>query len=246
MLPKIEVVTIWYNEAFLAPFFLNHYAFADQIRIFYDVDSTDNTKEIIGKYPNVSVEDLKYPDGYDDIIRAETLTDACKESKADWVIAVDADEFVFFEDRFLGFLERQIDDIVFARLFQVYRNINELDLDSSKPIREQRQHGEPDVVKGQNANGMKPIVVRTGKGIHWMPGCHKIWNRHKFRTSPDILLGAHWVMADPCFCIDRRMTRPIRQSQRNKDLGHSSHYNNVMVESLIDEIEQHRNDGRLF
>jgi hypothetical protein len=226
MLPKIEVVTIWYNEAFLAPFFLNHYAFADHIRIFYDVDSTDNTKEIIGRYPNVRVEDLKYPDGYDDIIRAETLTDAYRESKADWVIAADADEFVFLED---GFLEKQTDDIVFVRLFQVYRNINDMDLDPSKPIKEQRRCGEPDVVKGQNSNGMKPIIVRTGKGIHWMPGCHKIWNRHKFTTSPDILLGTHWVMADPCFCIDRRITRPIRQSQRNKDLGNSSHYNNIII-----------------
>lgn len=241
--PKIEIVTIWYNEAFLVPFFLNHYAFADRIRIFYDVDSTDNTKEIISKYPNVSVEDLKYPDGYDDIIRAEKLTDACEESKADWVIAADADEFVFLED---GFLERQVDDIVFVRLFQVYRNINDMDLDPSKPIKEQRRCGKADVVKGQNANGMKPIVVRTGKGIHWMPGCHKIWNRHKFSTSPDILPGAHWVMADPCFCIERRLTRPIRQSQRNKDLGHSSHYNDIMIEGLVAEIEQHQNDGRLF
>jgi len=46
-LPTIEVLTMWHNEAFLAPFFLKHYAFADSIRVIDDVDTSDNTKEII-------------------------------------------------------------------------------------------------------------------------------------------------------------------------------------------------------
>ena len=52
---KIDIITMWYNEAFLAPLFLNHYSFANTIHLLYDEDTTDNTLDIVSKYNNVKV-----------------------------------------------------------------------------------------------------------------------------------------------------------------------------------------------
>ncbi len=40
---KISVISVWYNEEKLAPFFLEHYRFADAIHIAVDADTCDGT-----------------------------------------------------------------------------------------------------------------------------------------------------------------------------------------------------------
>ncbi len=245
-LPKVEVITIWYNEAFLAPFFLNNYAFADHIRIIDDVETKDNTYEIVCKYRNASIEYIQFPDGFDNDIAVAKLNKCYGESKADWVIAVDADEFVFSDDLHNTLISNNA-DVFYVRLYQVYRNVNDKDLDPSIPTKIQRRHGDENAVKGQNKAGMKPIVVRTGlKNMKWMPGQHNIWNRHRYVTSSKILPGVHWMMADPSFCVERRMRGRMRQSKQNIIRGNSSHYNTITEEQVREELSQHLNDQRLF
>jgi len=67
--PKIELMTLWYNEEFLAPYFLNHYKFIDTIHLFLDSDTNDTTKEIISQYNNVSLKQFTFPDRMDDEIK---------------------------------------------------------------------------------------------------------------------------------------------------------------------------------
>ena len=128
----------------------------------------------------------------------------------------------------------------------MYRNVNDNDLDPSIPIKLQRRHGDANAVGGQNRSGTKPIVVRTGRKIRWLPGQHRIWNRHKYITSDVVLLGAHWIMADPSFCVGRRLRGKARQSKQNLLRGHSIHYNNLTEEQVWSELERHKNDPQLF
>lgn len=245
-LPSIEVCSMWFNEQFLAPYFLKHYSFADKIRIIDDVESADNVKDIIAQYPNASLEHIKFPAGFDNDIAVAKLNQCYAESNADWFIAVDADEFVL-HDNLKKFLLYRLEDIFYVRLYQVYRTAVDQDLDVNLPIKEQRRYGDADVVKGNNKAGAKPIVVRTGlKKMKWMPGQHNIWNRHRYITSEEVLLGAHWMMADPCFSIERRMRGVARQSAQNKIRGNSSHYNTLTREQVEMELQQHAHDGRLF
>ncbi len=243
---SIEVITMWYNEEFLAPFFLRHYSFADHIRIIDDEETTDGTKNIVVQYPNTTIEPIRFPDKFDNDIAVAYLNKCYKESRADWVIAVDADEFVLTEN-LPEFLRNREEDVFYVRLYEVYRTVNDKDLDVSLPIKEQRRNGDAFAVKGSNRRGMKPIVVRTGKKLRWMPGQHNIWNRHLLNTSSEVLLGAHWMLADNSRpFIERRLRGKLRQSKANILRGNSVHCNNVTEEKVLAQLQSHMNDGRLF
>ena len=243
---SIEIITMWYNEAFLAPFFLNHYSFADRIRVIYDMDTTDGTEDIVTQYQNAVLEKFKFPDAFDNDIAVDKLNQCYRESKADWVIAVDADEFVLTPNLH-EFLQDRTEDVFLVRLYEVYRNVSDVDLDPSLPIANQRRHGDPNAVGGSNKSGAKPIVVHTGRKIKWMPGQHRIWNRHRLITGEEVLLGAHWLFADNSRpFIERRLKRRLRQSKNNILRGHSCHYNEITENAVIRQLEQHMNDQRVF
>ncbi len=243
---KIEIITMWYNDVFLVPFFLNHYSYADHIRVVIDADTEDKKEceTFIRQYPNVSVEYFSFPDGYNVDIRQNFIFSACNESQADWVILPDSDEFIFCDDMH-KFLVSQVTDIVKVRLYQAFRNIKDVNLDSSRPIMGQRKYGDPKYVKGKNSHGTKPIIFRTGKRIHLMPGNHGVWNMYRYKVSKDILIGQHWQMADPCFCVARRMSRRKRLSDANLPIGYAFHDRNVTEEYILAECNAHLNDGEL-
>ena len=242
----IEVITMWYNEAFLVPFFLNHYSFADCVRIIDDAETTDGTAEIVSRYPNAIIEHIKFDDGFDNDIAVARLNQCYRQSKADWVIGVDADEFVLTPN-LPQYLKDRTEDVFMVRLYEVYRHIDDRDLDPNIPIFDQRRHGDPGAVKGQNRKGMKPIVVRTGRDMKWMAGQHRIWNRHKLVTTSDVLLGVHWMLADPSSpFIERRLRGKLRQSRHNIAVGHSSHCNDVTEEKVREQLGAHMHDGQVF
>ena len=70
---KIDIITMWYNEAMLAPFFLNHYSYADTIHILLDEEVTDNTQKIAEEYENVRIVPVRFPDKLDDILKIEKI-----------------------------------------------------------------------------------------------------------------------------------------------------------------------------
>jgi hypothetical protein len=85
------------NEIKILPYFLRHYeSFADRIFVWED-QSDDGTREMLDAHPLVTVLDPKFH-GADDVYYVKTLWPQYKtisRGKADWVICVDADEFVY-------------------------------------------------------------------------------------------------------------------------------------------------------
>jgi glycosyltransferase involved in cell wall biosynthesis len=66
---KLSVLTTWYNEEELAPFFFKHYKdLVDEIVVIIDADTNDNTKEIC-KREGAIIKEFKFPDGPDDILK---------------------------------------------------------------------------------------------------------------------------------------------------------------------------------
>lgn len=229
----VEIITCWYNEKFLAPFFLNHYSWADRITIL-----VVGPGDYIKPDPKIKCAPLEMPLGMDDGIKAFALNKWYRESSADWVILPDADEFVFAGRVILKLAPKKY-DVLRVHLDHVYRHLSEADLDPSKPIMDQRRHGYHEALYD------KPIVARGGRNFTWGVGNHSLKGNAKF--SPFSLLGAHWANADPCFCVQRRVRdRSQRMSPRNLSKGWTSRQWNLTEEAVLKECGEHANDSRLW
>jgi len=92
----IWTYTIAYNEAAIMPYFLRHYAAISDRIIVYDHGSTDATAEIARAHPKVELRDYS-PPLWDELDVVEFANRQYREAymRADWVIWVDTDEFIY-------------------------------------------------------------------------------------------------------------------------------------------------------
>jgi len=102
MKQNIIVYTIAYNEELMMPYFLRHYStFADKI-VVYDNDCTDNTIDIVKSCNTVDTEIKKLDSNgeFNDYVNAKIYSNCYKKSAKDydWIIVVDADEFIYNKD----------------------------------------------------------------------------------------------------------------------------------------------------
>lgn len=264
---KVEVITCMFNEEFLAPFFMGHYSWVDKAKVFIDMDTTDNTESIVRKFPNAEVYKFQFPDMMNDLLKVNFLNDAYHSSRADWVILVDADEFVFraMNPDIRNYLEMEYADVIVSTLYQVYRHKTDKDLDVTKPAVPQRRHGIANTGVDERAGFdlslyNKPIVARGGLMIEWTAGNHFITDGsgaryHQAGTitnggvkiSQHLLDGAHWAMADPCFCIERRCKgRRDRQSKFNLANGMTIQHHGITEEDVRAECEAHLHDKKII
>lgn len=240
---KIDIVSAVFNEEFLLPYFLKHYSFANKIHILLDQDTNDRSEEIIKSFQNTEIIPMHFPDGMDDELKINFLNDYySKLRNVDWTIFADADEFVRMERHDLNILiDRTPSTVYKAKLFQVYRNTNEVDLTLSKDPFYQRVHGDPNIQTGINSLYVKPMIVRPEQDIKFSVGCHFVTGNVVFGDY--LFTGSHWAMADKCFCLERRLKyRKARQSQNNLKKGLTYHQHNITEESLLQEIKNHEND----
>ena len=243
---SVEIITTWYNEEFLAPFFLRHYAYADRITLLYDRDTTDNTLAIASSYPNVHVVPFRFPDMFDSGLKQVQMYQQYKASSCDWVVMVDSDEFIFYKQdgEFRYDLRPVLDsgaaDIYAVRLFNVFRQHDDADLDPDLPAVPQRRHG--------NDYGIKPCVARTRKALYWKVGCHEIMRNDPGLTiAHDVLLGSHWALADPCFSTERRIkNRRARLSKNNRERGMGIHYSTITLKSEAELLESQLHAPQVF
>jgi len=241
---KITVLSMWHNEAFLAPFFLSHYAYADKIHLMIGNDTTDNTREICGLYSNVEIEEFSFPGHLlNDTLKIKKFNEVAANVDYDWVIAIDADEFIFppNQEDPREFLARQDANLLYAPMWQVYRHTTESDLDPNKPAIWQRRHGNPKV------HHSKPIVVRPETKIEWAVGHHGYTDNNKIRVSPDSFLATHWGMADADMAIRRYINgRKLRMSKENLAKQYGYHTFQLTEVRIRAECAAHANDPQLF
>lgn len=249
LIMKIAIMTMWYNEEYLAHYFLRHYSYADEICVFLDSDTNDNTSKICRDYPNVKIEPFTFEDGFDDIFKQRKINDVVKAKKGfDWVFVLDADEFIFL----LGgqdpkeFLKQQKGNVMLARMWQVYRHRTDSDLNLQDTPFMQRRHGDSNLT-GFNSNWVKPIIVRPEIGVMWSVGCHRILETQLEQSlCDDFFLGAHWANADPELAVQRRLASRVRQSRSNIEHQYQSHNHDVTEEKIRRICKEHENDSRLF
>ncbi len=238
----IEIISCWYNEEFLAPYFLRHYSYADRITILLDTATTDGALDMLAR--RASVVPITFDGGIDERHKAGMLSVLYALSPCDYIINVDADEFVFAtpEEIESGY------DIALVKLYNVYRHTTDGDLTTSLPIREQRRHGY------YRWPYRKPIIIKAGLDMCWYIGNHNIKldgerennmsikPESNHRYNPQVFDGAHWANADPCFCVERRLERMERQSEYNIKRRINKHNHNITAELILAECKEHEND----
>ncbi|MBE0604417.1 MAG: glycosyltransferase family 2 protein [Deltaproteobacteria bacterium] len=258
---KIEAITVWFNEQFLAKYFLDHYRFVDKIHLVLDTDTNDDTLSIVSRYPNVALEEITFPNTFDDVLKIERINSVYSKLDCDWVISADSDEFVFPLPFGTGMREALANeagyDVVRARMWQVYRHRTDSDLDPDKPAVPQRRHGDPNVTAGVNALYTKPMIVKGGQEMEWKPGCHllekqgnkavRVWERlfGGKKVSPNLIHGVHWQRADPELIGYRIANRKNRLSERNVRSAMSLQFR-LEEEEVLKECEVFLDAPQLF
>jgi len=94
---KIDIYSVMYNEEKILPYWLKYYeTFANRIFIWDDY-STDSTVEILKSHPKVTVLHKKEPglENWHNVSVLFPKYEKYSRGKADWVMAVDADEFIY-------------------------------------------------------------------------------------------------------------------------------------------------------
>jgi hypothetical protein len=256
-LKEIEVVTMMYNEAFLVPLFVRHYApWVDRFTVFYSesADGTRHELEMAAAKCGVKSLDIvpfEFPNGFNDMRKIRRINRAVRASSADFVIVVDTDEFVHpwpFEGTSpRDALAKEAGEVVYCAMFQSYRHATEADIDRTKPPLFQRRHGTADFDVERNGMGKdlytKPCIVRPDSGAQFGPGCHKLLSPKHGST---IWRGTHWGKADN-FCTLRYVRdRRDRLSKDNLLNGHGAHHFNATEETILAELKAHENDPKLF
>jgi glycosyltransferase involved in cell wall biosynthesis len=213
---NIEVYTICYNEEFMLPFFLKHYANIDGVSkiVIYDNYSTDNTIKIAKAFTKCQVEIIYYDSNnqLNDEIYLNIKNDCWKKSQADWVIVCDVDELLYITN---SESLLQIEPIIFKTVG--YQMISENLPSHNDLITNQIQYGVQDDFYSKCVM-FKPNINE----INFTPGCHKCFPSHEIINSGFLLLHYKYISLD--YVVDNYRLRLQRLSKVNIDKNYATHY----------------------
>ena len=235
---RIVTLTAVYNEEFLLPFYLNHYRWCDAHYILYETTTTDQSLSLLQR-PNVHLVPTTSPEGIDDAEKTRALNQAYRDLEADVVLCVDADEFIH-TDRAQVEQMMSASPVVIVTLCDVFRHHTESDLDPNLPVKEQRRYG-----KCYNEY-QKPCLARTGlpEDVFWTLGHHGM---HNVTPANYGIMGSHWVNADPCFSIKRRVhDRSERLSPNNYANRYGTQHFWLNEDQIRQKLLEHSHDPQLW
>lgn len=197
------------------PYFMLHYSqFADVI--FYESDSTDGSPEI-AEILGAKVIPLNTENVVNELVFLEMKNHCWKKSKADWVIIVDTDEFVYHPDlvhilkttKYNSFYPKEWR--MFARQFpttngQIYEEVN---------------MGIPGQPGYNKMNIFRPDQI---KEMNYEAGCHTCHPEGNVKLAPEtdiVTLHFHDLGID--YRLKRNAYLASRISEVNKARGWGSH-----------------------
>lgn len=244
---KISVITRWYNEEFFAPFFLNHYSWADEIVVFLEEATTDRSAEIIRRYPNALIRWCDTGPKLNDRILSDMMSDMAASRDADWVLRADADEYAFAPGMACprGAIEKANGNVINARYRWIYRHADDADLDPALPPVPQRRHGGAYTIwPGMGESYLKPTIVRPEVNLRWMPGEQRYYPNADVQISSTVFGGAHWQMVDCEHAIARNHKNESRLSEEN--IKNKWGVKNFTPEMIRAECARHLHDPQVI
>lgn len=162
---SIWLFCICRNEARIMPYFLRHYAPWVTKFVFFDELSDDGTRDIIRSCHTAELRDWPGSCGINDDQMLTFANEAWKEARghADWVIWVDADEFLY-HPAIKEVLRRYLADDIEVPQIQGYTMVSKQFPTAPDQIYDEVRTGFPDGIWG------KPAIFR--KHMWWTVGRH--------------------------------------------------------------------------
>lgn len=216
----VEVFAICYNEAKILPHFIDHYKrnFGAEITI-YDNLSTDGSKEII---ESMGCRYIPYDSGgkIRDDIYLDIKNNCWKNSKADWVIVCDIDEFLEVD------FDCSESTIISVKGYDVIGDLNS-------------RIGVSNKLYSKNVM-FKPSEI---KEINYLAGCHysKPEGNIKFSRNIAKLLHRKYISED--YVLERHLMYQERLSDVNKKFGWGIEYQNVERKKIEEKFVELRKNA---
>jgi len=222
---KIEVFAICYNEEVRLPYFIRHYSKFADIHII-DNYSTDKSMDICKGKTELTKFNTKGK-LRDDVFIA--IKNNCwKDSKADWVIVCDIDEFVYHTN-IVDVLKNTKSTIFQPKLFNMF---SEQLPTGDGQIYDEIKYGTEDPRR-------KMLVFRPDqiKEINYSPGCHIARPTGNVVINKQDLITLHFQFLSREFTIQRYAEFASRLSDINKKNNWSFHYkfNEKKINELYDK-----------
>jgi hypothetical protein len=276
MKPRIKVISFFYNEAALLPFFLSHYRFADCLYAVVS-RSTDRTEEMLEEAqeawrldhtaerpaavggmtrPQIILEQFEFTAGFNDFEKRDKVNEIIgrPDPDHDWYLVVDADEFIWPGGepppanikKFLAGVPGTVSFLT-ARMWNVYRHTTDLDLDATRePVVFQRRHGVADRNTGENALYQKPVVIRPNRRIRFDIGNHAIAGGAGGTAVGPPFDGAHWGNADRSFAVARRCRDRRDRLSETNRRLGMGSQHLVTEEQVREQLRAHEHDPQVF
>jgi glycosyltransferase involved in cell wall biosynthesis len=202
---KIETYILAHQEEKLLPYTMRHYTqFSDVILM--EGHSTDRTVEIAESY-GARIMKVNTGNQVNDQIYLEIKNNCWKESKADWVIICDCDEFIYHPN-IKEYLSKTTSTIFRPRLFNMY---SEEFPTGEGQIYDEVKYG---VDGGGKTNLFRPDQVVE---INYLPGCHNAKPEGNIRLDlHSEILTLHFKNLSRQYVIDRNAYLFNRLSDINK------------------------------
>jgi glycosyltransferase involved in cell wall biosynthesis len=206
---KIEVYCLAHQEAKIMPYFMKHYAQFAKV-ILLEGHSTDKTVDIALEW-GAEIRKVDSNNEVNDEIWLQIKNNCWKDSKADWVIVCDADEFVY--SRNLLKILSKTDSVVFLpRLFNM---MSEVFPETRSQIYDEIQYGKEG---GAKMNLFRPDCVGE---INYAIGCHYAdpVDKNGNKISPNVtseILTLHMRHLSRAYTLEKNRYLYSRLSEVNK------------------------------
>lgn len=213
---KIEVHSLLHNEILMLPYFFRHYSqFADII--FYESNSTDGSPEFAELLGCKVIKIKENNNLIDERIFTDMKNNCWKDSKADWVIICDTDEFVYHPD-FIKILETTKYNMFQPQEFLMYSR--EFPTTNGQ-IYDEIKHGRPGIASfGKNILFKPKDVIE----MNYSHGCHYCQPIGNIKTAPETdIKTLHYHFTGIEYRLKKYKYLANRLSAINKEMGWGQH-----------------------
>jgi glycosyltransferase involved in cell wall biosynthesis len=211
----IETYILANNEELLMPYLMRHYLQFSKV-IILESNSTDKTSEIAHDM-GAEIWTYDVPDEINDKWFTDLKNNCWKESHADWVIIVDADEFVYHKN-ITQILKNNYSTILCPRFFNMY---SEKFPTTEGQIYDEVKLGVEQFSPKAKMNVFRPRMV---KDMNYFAGCHEAFPTGRVRIDDNSgLMTLHMRNLGKEFIINRNLRARKRQSELNRQMGWGIH-----------------------
>ena len=227
---KLYGVTFTYNESTMIPYvmkYLERMGF-DKL-IVYDNQSSDNTVELLKKYPFVEIRTLNTGGSKSNQMIIDVKNRVWKEFKNEkdaWMFVSDFDEVIYYPGRLKEYLEEKAKDGYNYLNQEMFETICEHFPDKNKFVHESCDGG---VFWGLNGCKMTLFKLDTFKSITYTPGAHianVVLNDGKELKSLNegVIKSFHLKWIDREFCLFKKNLAQKRRGVNDIKNGYGIQY----------------------